>query len=203
MIFVEIDPENPLQKTIKKVVAALKEGGIIAYPTDTIYGIGCDLFNKSSIEKVYQIKRMPRYKPLSFICADLKDISVYAQVSNSAYKIMKKLIPGPYTFILRATKMVPKIMLTPRRTVGIRVPDNEICLSIVKELGNPIISTSASVTDDEIMSDPSDIEQKFGHSLDMIIDGGTLVSEHSSMIDLSEEPPKVIREGKGDISMFL
>jgi tRNA threonylcarbamoyl adenosine modification protein (Sua5/YciO/YrdC/YwlC family) len=202
-MIVEIDAENPQQKTIRRVVEVIKDGGLIAYPTDTIYGIGCDIFNKSSIEKVYQIKKMPRYKPLSFICADLKDISRYAQVSNTAYKVMKRLIPGPYTFILAATRVVPKIMLTRRRTVGIRVPDNRICLSIVEELGNPIISTSASVTEDELMSDPLDIETKFGHSLALVIDGGVLVSEPSSMIDLTETSPRVVREGKGDVSMFL
>ncbi len=200
---IEIDPETPQMMNIKHVVKILQNGGLIAYPTDTIYGIGCDLFNKSAIEKVYQIKKMPRYKPLSFICADLKDISVYAQVSNTAYKIMKRLIPGPYTFILSATRMVPKIMLTKRRTVGIRVPDNNICLSIVRELGNPIISTSASVSKDEIMSDPIEIENTFGHSIDILIDGGVLVSEPSSMIDFTESIPKVVREGKGDISMFI
>jgi len=200
---VEIDPDNPQMMNIKHIVKILKNGGLIAYPTDTIYGIGCDLFNKSAIEKVYQIKKMPRYKPLSFICADLKDISVYAQVSNTAYKIMKRLIPGPYTFILSATRMVPKIMLTKRRTVGIRVPDNNICLSIVRELGNPIISTSASVSKEEILSDPVEIENTFGHSIDIVIDGGVLVSEPSSMIDFTESAPKVIREGKGDITMFV
>jgi tRNA threonylcarbamoyl adenosine modification protein (Sua5/YciO/YrdC/YwlC family) len=202
-MLVEIDAENPQQKSIRRVVEVIKDGGLIAYPTDTIYGIGCDIFNKSSIERIYQIKKMPRYKPLSFICADLKDISRYAQVSNAAYKVMKRLIPGPYTFILLATRVVPKIMLTRRRTVGIRVPDNRICLSIVEELGNPIISTSASVTEDEIMSDPLDIEKKFGHSLDLILDGGVLISEPSSMIDLTETSPRVVREGKGDVSMFL
>ena len=201
-MLVEIDAVNPSQRTLNQIVDILKDGGIIAYPTDTLYGIGCDIFNKSSIEKVYQIKKMPRYKPLSFICGDLKDISRYAQVSNSAYKIMKRLIPGPYTFILRATRMVPKIMLTRRRTVGIRVPDNEICLSLVRDLGNPIISTSASVTEDEIMSNPIDIDKKFGHSLDMVIDGGILISEPSSMIDLTEDNPQIIRKGKGDLSLF-
>lgn len=199
---VEIDPVNPSHRTIMEAVQILKRGGIIAYPTDTLYGIGCDIYNKSAIERVYQIKRMPRYKPLSFICADLKDISRYAQVSNSAYKIMKRLIPGPYTFILRATRMVPKIMLTKRRTVGIRVPDNEICLLLVRELGNPIINTSASLSEDEVYSSPVDIDRKLGSSLDLVLDGGILISEPSSMIDLTEEIPKVIREGKGDLSLF-
>jgi tRNA threonylcarbamoyl adenosine modification protein (Sua5/YciO/YrdC/YwlC family) len=198
-----VDTHEPEAKLVRRAVEVLRRGGIIAYPTDTVYGIGCDLFNKKSIERVYQIKRIPKYKQLSFICSDLKEISRYAQVGNFAYRMMKRLLPGPYTFILAATRVVPKMMLTKRRTVGIRVPDNEIVLSIVRELGNPIISTSASLYKDEILSEPDEIEKNFGPSLDLIIDGGPLVSELSSVVDLSGEPPIVIREGKGDISLFL
>ncbi len=198
-----VDTHEPEAKLVRRAVEVLRRGGIIAYPTDTVYGIGCDLFNKKAIERVYQIKRIPKYKQLSFICSDLKEISRYAQVGNFAYRMMKRLLPGPYTFILAATRVVPKMMLTKRRTVGIRVPDNEIVLSMVRELGNPIISTSASLYKDEILSEPDEIEKNFGPSLDLIIDGGPLVSELSSVVDLSGEPPIVIREGKGDISLFL
>ena len=198
-----VDTHEPEVKLVRRAVEILRRGGIIAYPTDTVYGIGCDLFNKKAIERVYQIKRIPKYKQLSFICSDLKEISHYAQVGNFAYRMMKRLLPGPYTFLLAATRIVPKMMLTKRRTVGIRVPDNEILLSIVRELGNPIISTSASLYKDEILSDPDEIEKNFGPSLDLIIDGGKLVSELSSVVDLSGEPPIIIREGKGDISLFL
>jgi tRNA threonylcarbamoyl adenosine modification protein (Sua5/YciO/YrdC/YwlC family) len=192
----------PEQKAISKAVEVLKGGGVIVYPTDTTYGIGCDIFNKAAIERVYRLKRMIRHKPLSFICSDLKDISKYAQVSNYAYQTMRKLLPGPYTFILPATKTVPKLMVTKRKTVGIRVPANDICLAFVAGLGNPIISTSASVEDEEILSEPREIEKKFGHGVDLIIDTGPLVSKLSSVIDLLNDNPVVVREGEGDVSMF-
>jgi len=201
-MILQIDSENPMSRDIKQVVLLLKKGGIIAYPTDTIYGIGCDLMNKSSIEKIYQIKKMPPYKPLSFICSDIKEISVYAHVSNKAYRIIKQLTPGPYTFILEATKVVPKILLTKRRTVGIRIADNNICNAIIKELGNPIISTSASVHKDEILSSPFEIQEKFGKNLDIVVDGGTLISEPSTIIDLTTDNPEVLREGKGAVNIF-
>ena len=190
------------KKAVRRAVDILKEGGVIVYPTDTTYGIGCDLFNKTALEKVYRVKRMVKQKPLSFICADLKDISKYAQVSNYAYQAMRKMLPGPYTFILQATRMVPKIMITKRKTVGIRVPNNELCLAIVSELGNPIISTSASVADEEILSDPDEIEKKFGNGVDLILDAGPLVSQQSSVVDLIDDNPLVVREGLGDVSMF-
>ncbi len=194
--------DYPVKKAVSRAVQVLKAGGIIVYPTDTTYGIGCDLFNKTSIEKVYWLKRMQRQKPLSFICADLKDISKYAQVSNYAYQTMRKLLPGPYTFILPATRLVPKMMITRRKTVGIRVPENEVCLSIVAELGNPIISTSASVQDEDILSEPAEIERRFGHGVDLVIDAGPLVSQVSTVVDLVDDNPVVVREGLGDVSMF-
>jgi tRNA threonylcarbamoyl adenosine modification protein (Sua5/YciO/YrdC/YwlC family) len=141
-------------------------------------------------------------KPLSFICSDLKDISRYAYVSNYAYKTMRRLLPGSYTFILKATKLVPKIALTKQKTVGIRIPDNKICLALVKELGNPIISTSVYKPDESLYNDPSEIEERFGKQLDLVIDGGVIVAEHSSIIDLSDDTPRVIRKGKGDVSLF-
>lgn len=201
-MIITIDAQYPQGKVIRRAVDILKLGGVIAYPTDTTYGIGCDIFSKKAIERIYQMKRMDRNKPLSFICADLKDISKYAIVTNYAYKAMKKLLPGPFTFVLKATKLVPKIMLTKRKTVGIRVPDNEICISLVRELGHPIITTSASLADEEILSDPIDIERKFGPWVDLIIDGGVLVSETSTVVDLSEDTPKILRVGKGDPSIF-
>jgi tRNA threonylcarbamoyl adenosine modification protein (Sua5/YciO/YrdC/YwlC family) len=202
IMLLEIDPYNPDHKLIRKVVHSLKEGEVIAYPTDTVYGLGCDMLNKDAIEKIYRLKKIPRYKPLSIISADLKEISVFAHVSNLAYKLMKRVIPGPYTFILPATKNVPRIMLTNQRTVGIRVPDNEICLTLVRELGNPLISSSASVASEEILSDPVEIEHKFGKDINLIIDGGSLISELSSVIDLTGLTPKIVREGKGDLSLF-
>ncbi len=201
-MIISINPDNPQRRLIERVVEVLKEGGLIGYPTDTIYGIGCDLFNNEAIEKVYRLKKHDRTKPLSFICSGLTDISQYAHVSNYAYKTMKRLLPGPYTFILEATKLVPKIAMTKQKTVGIRVPDNRICLSIAKRLGHPIISTSVYKANEELYSDPADIEEKFGRQLKLVIDGGVIVAEHSSVIDLTNEEPRVLRKGKGDVSLF-
>ncbi len=202
-MIISINPQNPQLRLIRRVVEVLKQGGVIGYPTDTIYGIGCDLFNKEAIERIYRLKRHNRNKPLSFICSDLKDISRYAQVSNYAYKSMKRLLPGAYTFVLAATKLVPKMVMTKQKTVGIRVPDNAICLALVGELGHPIISTSVYRPDEELYSDPREIEERFGKSLNLVIDGGIIVAKHSSIIDLTDEIPRVIRRGKGDVSAFL
>ena len=202
-MIISINPQNPQLRLIKRVIEVLKKGGVIGYPTDTIYGIGCDLFNKEAIERIYRLKKYNRNKPLSFICSNLKDISRYAYVSNYAYKTMRRLLPGAYTFILEATKLVPKMVMTKQKTVGIRVPDNPICLALVRELGHPIISTSVYRPDEELYSDPREIEERFGKSLDLVIDGGIIVAEHSSVIDLTDEFPEVIRRGKGDVSPFI
>lgn len=201
-MIIAINLKNPQLRLIRKVVEVLKKGGIIGYPTDTIYGLGCDLFNPEAIRKIHRLKKSGGRKPLSFICSDLKDISRYAYVSNYAYKMMNRLLPGPYTFILKATKLVPKIAMTKQKTVGIRIPDNRICLSLVQELGHPIISTSVNKPDEGLYNNPTEIEERFGKQLDLVIDGGVIVAEHSSIIDLTDEFPKVIRKGKGDVSLF-
>jgi len=197
-----INPKNPQLRLVRKVIEVLEKGGVIGYPTDTVYGLGCDLINQEAIRKIHRLKKMEGKKPLSFICSDLKDISRYAHVSNYAYKMMKKLLPGPYTFVLTATKLVPKIAMTKQNTVGIRIPDNNICLSLVRELGHPIISTSVYKPDEGLYNDPAEIEERFARKLDLVIDGGVIVAEHSSIIDLTDEFPKVIRKGKGDVSLF-
>ena len=202
-MLMRINPQNPQPRLIRQVIEALNKGGVIAYPTDTVYGLGCSLYNKKGIERIYLIKRSEKNQPFSFICADLKDISLYCKVSNYAYKTMKRLLPGPYTFVLEGTKLVPKIMLTRRMTAGIRVPNNPICLSIVKGLGHPIISTSARLPGGEVLYDPAEIDGQLGKALDLVIDGGLCVSEPSSVIDLTEDRPRVLRKGKGDVSFFL
>jgi len=199
---ITINPKNPQRRLIRRVVEVLEGGGVIGYPTDTIYGVGCDLFNQEAIRKIHRLKKLEEKKPLSFICSDLKDISRYAYVSNYAYKMMKRLLPGPYTFVLKATKLVPKIAMTKQNTVGIRIPDNKICLALVKELGHPIISTSVYKPDEGLFNEPAEIEERFGKQLDLVIDGGVIVAEHSSIIDLTGDSPKVIRKGKGDVSLF-
>jgi tRNA threonylcarbamoyl adenosine modification protein (Sua5/YciO/YrdC/YwlC family) len=201
-MIIAINPKNPQPRLIRKVVEVLKKGDVIGYPTDTVYGIGCDLFNPEAIRKVHRLKRLEGKKPMSFICSDLKDISRYAHVSNYAYKMMKRLLPGAYTFVLKATKLVPKIAMTKQNTVGIRIPDNKICLALVKELGHPIISTSVYKPDEGLYNDPVEIEERFGKQLDLVIDGGVIVAEHSSIVDLTDDFPKVIRKGKGDVSLF-
>ncbi|MCK9275524.1 MAG: L-threonylcarbamoyladenylate synthase [Syntrophales bacterium] len=201
MLFI-INSDNPQMRLIRKAVDFLNDGGILIYPTDTVYGMGCDLFNKRAIERIYDIKRRSRSQPFSFICSDLSDISNYANVPNYAYKIMRHLLPGPYTFILAASRMVPKILLPKRKEVGIRIPDNRICLTLVKEFGRPIISTSVKGENNEIMNDPAEMEEFYRHSVDLVIDGGILGSELSSVVSLTGEAPEIIREGKGDISAF-
>ncbi|HEN20997.1 MAG TPA: threonylcarbamoyl-AMP synthase [Desulfobacteraceae bacterium] len=196
-MILSINPDNPQQRLIDRVTEVLENGGLIAYPTDTFYGIGCDLYNKKGIQLIYRLKNRPLNKPFSFICDSLKEISRYAIVSNYAYKTMNRFLPGAYTFILEGTRLVPKIMLSKRKTVGIRIPDNRICLAIVQTFGRPIISTSAGY------DDPFSLKDSFGAYLDIIIDGGELFASPSSVISLIDDKPEVIREGKGDISSFL
>jgi len=198
----EINPKNPQARLITKVVEILKKGGIIAYPTDTYYGIGCDIMNKKAIEKIYQLKQRNRIKPFSFICSGLKNISHYAKVSNYAYKTMKRLLPGPYTFVLEGSKLVPKIMLTKRKTAGIRMPDHPICLELVEMLGNPIITTSATMPDGTNVFDPSLIHDFFHPRIDVVIDGGPVPGHPSSVISLINDMPEIIRKGRGDITVF-
>ncbi len=202
-MLIEIDPQRPQPRKIKQIVDVLKEGGVIIYPTDTCYGIGADIFNKKAIEKIYQIKGLPKTTPFSFVCCDLTDISNYARVSDYAYRVLKRLLPGPYTFVLEGSRQVPKMMLTKRRTVGIRVPDHPICLAITKELGCPLISTSASLRDTDIFSDPREMAQIFGKQVDLIVDCGLIYPEPSSVVSLVDDEPKVLRKGKGDVSEFL
>lgn len=201
-MLLNINPQNPQDRLIEKVITIIQRGGVIAYPTDTYYGIGCDLMNKKAIEKIYQLKQRRKTKPFSFICSDLKHISDFAKVSNYAYKTMKRLLPGPYTFILEGTKLVPKIMLTKRKTAGIRVPDHSICLNLTKALGNPILSTSATTGTGEILHDASLIHDVFGNRLDAVIDGGPVPMEPSSVISLIGDIPEIIREGLGDTDIL-
>ncbi len=198
-MIIQINPNHPQPRLVRRVVESLAQGAVISYPTDTVYGIGCDIFSKSGIERIYQLKDRSRKKPLIFICSDMKDISRYAQLNDNAYRIMRKFLPGPYTFILEATKEVPRIMMSKRRTVGIRIPDNPICLALVKELMHPIITTSANVSDMSPIVDPADIDKTLGKVLDLVVDGGTLPNVPSTVIDLSGDIPYVVREGKGPV----
>jgi tRNA threonylcarbamoyl adenosine modification protein (Sua5/YciO/YrdC/YwlC family) len=201
-MIVNINSQNPQLRLIRKVAEILKSGGIVVYPTDTYYGIGCDLMNPRAIERIYQLKRRDKSKPFSFICSDLTNISQYAKVSNYAYRTMKRLLPGPYTFILEGSKLVPKIMLTKRKTAGIRVPANEICLALVRELGHPIITTSATTAEGESIHDASLIHDHFGKQVDVVIEGCPVSGEPSSIVSLIDDTPQIIRRGAGDVSLF-
>jgi tRNA threonylcarbamoyl adenosine modification protein (Sua5/YciO/YrdC/YwlC family) len=201
-MLLKINPITPQQRLITKVVEVLQRGGVIAYPTDTCYGIGCDLLSKRAIERIYQLRQLGRNKPFSFICSDLKNISDYAKVSNYAYKTMRRMLPGPYTFILEGSKLVPKIMLTRRKTAGIRVPDHAICQALVQSLGHPILSASARAPDEEIFEDGSLLHDHFGAAIDLVIDGGIVPARPSSVISLIGDEPEVIREGLGDVGIF-
>lgn len=201
-MLISINPQNPQLRLIRKVVDTLRQGGIVIYPTDTHYGIGCDLMNQKAIEKIYQLKRRDHAKPFSFICSDLTHISRYAKVSNYAYRTMRRLLPGPYTFILEGSRLVPKIMLTKRKTAGIRVPDNAICLALVRELGHPIITTSATTANGSDLVDASLLHDRFGRQVAIVIEGGTVLGQPSSVISLIDDTPEVIRRGAGDVSLF-
>jgi len=202
MEFFELHPQNPQVRFISKAVDVLKSGGIIIFPTDTYYGLGCDLFNRNGIEQILSIKNENDTKLFSFICSDLKDIYKYAKVSDYAYRTMKHLLPGPYTFILPAAKVIPKKLWSKRKTVGIRVPDHSVTLQIVKELGNPIASTSATTRLGEPLTDPFEIKNIFNSRVDLMLASSTMSFEPSSVVDISGEEPEIIREGAGDVSLF-
>ncbi|WP_225071433.1 L-threonylcarbamoyladenylate synthase [Desulfuromonas sp. CSMB_57] len=195
-----INPENPQKRLVNRVVECLKQGGVIAYPTDTIYGLGCDIFNRKGVKRIYQIKQRNAKKPFSFICSDLSDISTYAQVSNMAFKIMKRYLPGPYTFVLEATRTVPDLLTTQQKTVGIRIPQNPIALAIVHELGHPLVTTSANITGEEPCYDPQEIEEHLGRMIDIVVDGGIVRGEASTVISLVNDEVQVLRQGAGDTS---
>jgi tRNA threonylcarbamoyl adenosine modification protein (Sua5/YciO/YrdC/YwlC family) len=199
---VDIIPKNPDQRCIELAVSELRNGGIICYPTDTVYGLGASIRNKGAIEKISRIKSIANNKLLSFICKDLKDISCYAHVSNHAYKIMRRCLPGPFTFILPATSETPKRLSQKRRTVGIRIPNNILCQSMVEQLELPILSTSVPAGPDEILNDPFEIERRIGDKLDLILNGGILISQPSTVVDLTNNEPEIIRKGAGDWTLI-
>jgi tRNA threonylcarbamoyl adenosine modification protein (Sua5/YciO/YrdC/YwlC family) len=199
-MLLKINQENPQARLVSRVVETLKQGGLIAYPTDTTYGLGCNIFNRRGIKNIYQIKQRDARKPFSFICSDLSDAANYAQVSNFAFKLMKRHLPGPYTFVLDATRIVPDSLTTRQKTVGIRIPDDQIALAIVRELGHPLVTTSANLTGETPLHDPVEIEASMGRMLDLVIDGGIRFGDPSTVISLIDDKIEVLREGCGDIS---
>jgi tRNA threonylcarbamoyl adenosine modification protein (Sua5/YciO/YrdC/YwlC family) len=196
-MILSINPQTPQKRLIHHVVQCLKQGGVIAYPTDTIYGLGCDIFNRKGLKRIYQIKQRDQKKPFSFICADLSDVANYAQVSNFAFRIMKRHLPGPYTFILEATRVVPDLVTTRQKTVGIRIPANPIALSIVRDLGHPLVTTSANLSGDEPLYDPSLLAERIGKMIDLVVDGGIIMGDPSTVISLIGDRIDVLRRGAG------
>jgi tRNA threonylcarbamoyl adenosine modification protein (Sua5/YciO/YrdC/YwlC family) len=202
-MLISINPDNPQPRLIKQTAEKLRSGAVICYPTDTVYGIGCDIFNQKAIKKIYQIKKRQKDKPFSFMCSSLKNVSDYGYVSNSAYRIMRKALPGPFTFVLSATKIVPKIMITKQKTVGIRVPENNICLALIEELGNPIVTTSAIPDDEGVpLSEAYQFDELLGNMVDLVIDGGMVFPDPSTVVSFTGDEPEILRHGKGDISRF-
>lgn len=203
--FIKIYPDNPNEKEIQKVVKILKEGGLVIYPTDTVYGLGCDITNTKALERIAKIKGIKLEKAnFSFVCNDLSNISDYVKsLDTSSFKILKRALPGPYTFILEGNNNLPK-EFKKKKTVGIRVPDNSIALELVKQLGNPIVSTSIHDEDEvlEYTTDPELIFEKWQNKVDVVIDGGYGDNTASTIIDLTGNEPEVIREGKGSIDVL-
>lgn len=205
-MLLHIHPDNPQQRNIDTVVECLRDGGVIIYPTDTIYGLGCDIYNAKAIERISRIKNIdPKKAQFSFVCADLSHITDYAKsIDTPIFRLLKNALPGPYTFILEASKQVPKALKTKKDTVGIRIPDHKICHEIVTALGHPIMSTSLPMEEDvEYYTDPEVIHDQFEKLVDIVIDGGYGGFEPSTVISLLDGEPELIREGAGDWSSLL
>lgn len=196
-MIININPDNPQGRLINKVAEIMADGGLIIYPTDTQYGLGCDLSNKKAIEKVYRLKQRNQKSPFSFVCADLTNIAQYAKVSNFAYRTMKRLLPGPYTFILDGTKLVPQLMLTKRHECGIRVPNHPIALGLVSALGRPVINTSAALENQPLPTTAEGFADLFKNQVDAVIDGGPVPGKPSTIVSLIGDEPEVLREGLG------
>jgi tRNA threonylcarbamoyl adenosine modification protein (Sua5/YciO/YrdC/YwlC family) len=194
-----VNKEFPEPRKVQRAVEFLDRGGVVAYPTDTSYGIGCSIFEKRAIDRITRLKGLSDDHLFSFVCPDLSDIARYAQVENEAYRIMKRLLPGPYTFILRATPLVPRMLQSKRKTVGIRVPDHPVTLALARAFAKPILSTSASFQGKTLI-DATEINLALGHGLDCILDADVIDTPASSVVDLTGPYPVIVREGAGDLS---
>jgi tRNA threonylcarbamoyl adenosine modification protein (Sua5/YciO/YrdC/YwlC family) len=199
-MLIHIHPDNPQQRLIKQVVERLRNGGVIIYPTDTIYGLGCDILQLNAIERISRIKNVdPKKAQLSFICSDLSNLSEYSkQISTSTFRLLKEYLPGPYTFILPASKMVPKILQSKKDTIGLRIPDNKIACAIVKELGRPVLSASLPGEMVEDYTDPEIMHENFMNQVDIVIDGGIGGTVPSTIIDCTSDVPVLVRQGAGE-----
>lgn len=202
--FFHIHPDNPQTRLIRQSVAILREGGVIAYPTDSSYAFGCQIGDKGALERIRRIRRTDKAHNFTLVCRDLSEIAAYARVDNSQYRLLKNATPGPFTFILRATHEVPRRLQNPKRkTIGIRIPANVIVQALLEELGEPIMSSTLILPGHDVpLNDPEEIRQVLGHELELIIDGGPCGHEPTTVLDLVGDVPQVLRRGKGDASPF-
>lgn len=203
-LFIQIHPENPQQRLLNQAASMLRKGGIIVYPTDSCYAIGCHIGDKTASEKIRRIRQLDENHDFTLMCSDLAEIGLYAKLDNPSFRLIKNITPGPYTFILEATKEVPRRLLTPKRkTIGLRIPDNKIARDLLAALGEPIISTTLMLPgDDYPLTDPYEMRDLLGSQVNMIIDGGYCGLEPTTVVDMLGEVPEVVREGLGDISVF-
>ena len=200
-MLLSINPKNPQPRLVQQVVELLENDGVIIYPTDTVYGLGCSIYSKKAMKRLHLIKKMDPKKPLTLICSNQTQIQEYTQgIETPIFKLLRKHLPGPYTFVFRASKIVPKMMLTPRSTVGFRWPDHPITLAIVEMLGHPILSSSLRISEDQLCDDPQEIHDHFKKRVDAVVDGGSIFAEHSTIIDFSQGDPILLRQGKGNSS---
>lgn len=202
--FFQIHPENPQVRLVRRTVEILLEGGVIVYPTDSSYALGCQIGEKSAMERIRRIRRVDDKHHFTLVCRDLSEITTYAKIDNQSFRLLKALTPGPYTFIHEATKQVPRRLLHPKRKlIGIRVPDNEICRSLLGELDQPILSTTLILPDDDQpLTDPYEMREVLDKHVDLIIDGGFCGLEPTTVVDMTAEPPALVRRGKGDSTLF-
>ena len=201
---ISVHPTDPQPHRVKKIVDRIREGALIAYPTDSSYAFGCRIGDRNAIKRIHRIRRTDKRHNFTLVCADLSEISVYARVDNWAYRLIKSLTPGPYTFILPATRQLPKIMAHPkRRTIGIRVPDHPLVTAMLSELGEPIMSSTLSLPGDELpLTDPVEIDERIGHDIDAIVEAGPTGIDPTTVLDLSGGAVEVVRVGRGDVSQF-
>ena len=200
-MLLEINPATPEPRKVRRAVDALEAGEVIAYPTDTVYGLGCDLFNKKAIDRLYQIKGLDREQNLAFVCKDLGDIARWAVMHDAVYRILKQFLPGPYCFILEATREVPRLVQSSRKTVGVRIPDHPVTLAIIGELGRPVISTTAARHGQEPHVDPKELDIEFP-GLGLVVDAGPGGTVPTTVVDLTGKQPRVVRAGAGDATPF-
>lgn len=196
---VQIDPDHPTPRRIAQAVALLANEGIVVYPTDTSYGIGCDLLSKKAIDRLYGIRARDPRRPMTFLCANLSQAAQYAQITDQVYRLVRRLTPGPYTLILKATREVPKVVTTKQKTVGVRIPDGAVVQALLEGLGRPILNTTANDPDGQLIVDPREIRDAYGETVDLILDPGLNLLDVSTVLDLTGDEPVVVREGKGPV----